>query len=194
MYETQKGNQNHLFWSLPFHVRSWLYWWTCGKLGFLPLADAKKERACVATPLTERSHGFCRSSFAGTTKFIGMWGYKSSVPAWALKEFCRPCKLKPQNPWLLSVNSVATQALSFFASANGRKPNFPRVHQYNHELWKNFNVFPLLIFHSDNKIFWVYYFKNVVPTKISDFPTALRSSCYLHHTIAVMRPLQLCCS
>jgi hypothetical protein len=43
-------------------------------LGFLPLADAKKERACVATPLTERSHGFCRSSLQGRRKIIKMWG------------------------------------------------------------------------------------------------------------------------
>ena len=49
--------------------------------------------------------------------------------------FCRPCRLERQNPWPLSVNGVATQALSFFASANGRKPNFPHVHQYHERTW-----------------------------------------------------------
>ena len=49
--------------------------------------------------------------------------------------FRRPCRLERQNPWLLSVNGVATQALSFFASANGRKPNFPHVHQYHERTW-----------------------------------------------------------
>ena len=50
-------------------------------------------------------------------------------------KFRRPCRLERQNPWLLSVNGVATQALSFFASANGRKPNFPHVHQYHERTW-----------------------------------------------------------
>ena len=125
--------------------RSFMVLMNMWKIGFSAVGRCKERKGlCGYTPLTERSHGFCRSSFAGPTEFIGMWGYKSSVPAWALKEF---------------------------------------------------QCFPLLIFHSDNKIaLWLFYFKNVVYTKISGFPTSLRSSCYLHHTMAVMRPLQLCCS
>ena len=110
-------------------------------------------------------------------KCFANWRFVPHVP----KTFRRPCKLERQNPWLLSVNGVATQALSFFASANGRKPNFPHVHQYHERTWNG----------SDQKRWFWFPFcvSYIAPVKrsftASQCTGALVQCCALHWCSAV---------